>query len=220
MCFTRGNDPATIKVDWESTKSLHNWVDRLNLTCEPGWKIGLMGSMFLLGWSLGCLFIPRLGDTMGRRRPYLFFSVASVFCYLTLILSQNIHLTLVMYFLLGLGNAGKPNLGYVYILELVPTSWQTYVGTLIHISDGCTLIFLSIYFRFISKDWFWFQLFCFVFSTLAIAGCSIAPESPKYLYSFERFDEARAAIKKIARFNRVSKDIRNSEYLFDTEVVH
>jgi len=150
--------------------------------------------MFLLGWSLGCLFIPRLGDTMGRRRPYLFFSVASTFFYLGLIVSENIYLTLTMYFLLGLGDAGKPGLAYVYILELVPTAWQTYVGTVLHIADGTTMIFLALYFRFISKDWLWFQLFCFVFSTLATFGCFTAPESPKYLYSFERFDEARAAI--------------------------
>ena len=184
MCSTHGDDPAMIKVDWESTRSLHNWVERLDLVCEPGWKIGLIGSMYLMGWSLGCLFIPRLGDTKGRRWPFLITSVASVLIYLVLLLSRSINLTMAMYFILGLTTPGKVNLGYVYLLELVPTAWQTYVGTVLLIGDGSTMIFLSIYFRFISKDWFWFQLFCIVLSTIATVGCFLAPESPKYLYSY------------------------------------
>jgi len=173
--------------------------------------------MYLMGWSLGCLFIPRLGDTMGRRRPFLICSIFAFFAYLALLLSKNINLTMAMYFLLGLTTPGKVNIGYVFLLELVPTVWQTYVGTVLLIADGSTMIFLSIYFRYISKDWFWFQLFCIIFSTLATFACFLAPESPKYLYSYQRFKEARASLKKIARFNRVPQEIRDSKYTFDTE---
>lgn len=112
-----------IHVDWSSTRSLENWVDRLDLICQPNWKVGLLGSMYLLGWSLACLVVPRLGDLYGRRWPYIFSVVFSLLVYLGLILSKNVNLSLVLYFLLGISTPGKSNVAYVYLLELVPTEW-------------------------------------------------------------------------------------------------
>lgn len=155
MCDNPDN-PAKIHINWDSTRSLHNWVERLDLTCEPSWKIGLIGSMYLFGWASGCLFIPRLGDVYGRRIPFLISVVLSLGVYIGLILSQNIYLTMVMFFLLGLCTPGKSNIAYVYLLELVPTDWQTYVGTALLFADGSTMIFLSLYFRFITKYWLGF----------------------------------------------------------------
>lgn len=40
------------------------------------------------------------------------------------------------------------------------------------------------------------------------------PECPNYLYTKKRYDESRAAMKKIAEFNGVDFD---QNFLFDTE---
>lgn len=42
------------------------------------------------------------------------------------------------------------------------------------------------------------------------------PESPKYLYSKERFDEARDALQQIARFNGV-QNFKKEQIIFDSE---
>lgn len=213
MCNNPGN-PELIRVDWGSTRSLHNWVEKLDLVCEPSWKVGLIGSMYLFGWSAGCLFVPRMGDVYGRRWPYLISMGISLFVYLGLILSNNVNLTMALFFLLGLCTPGKSNIAYVYLLELVPTDWQTYVGTMLLFADGSTMIFLSIYFRYISKDWLWFQIFALSLSAVAFIGTFLAPESPKYLYSYSRFLEARASLAHIARFNQAD---RSQRYIFDEE---
>lgn len=122
-----------------------------------------------------------------------------------------------MYFFLGLCTPGKSNIAYVYLLELVPTKWQTYVGTSLLIADGSTMILLSLYFRFITRDWLGFQIFGIVLSTVAFVGSLIAPESPKYLYSYKRYAEAREALARIARLNRVSEEKRRFKFSFDTE---
>jgi MFS family permease len=79
-----------------------------------------MGSVYLLGWALGCLCIPRWGDVYGRRWPYLISMGASLVMYLVLILSKDINLTTSMFFLLGITNPGKSNISYVYLLEMIP----------------------------------------------------------------------------------------------------
>jgi MFS family permease len=97
-----------------------------------------------------------MGDVYGRRWPYIVCMAASQVVYLILILSQNINLTTLMFFLLGLSTPGKSNVSYIYLLELIPKKWQTAVGTVLLFADGSTMIFLTIYFRFISKDWLGF----------------------------------------------------------------
>ena len=79
--------------------------------------------MYLFGWSVGCLWIPRLGDVYGRKYPFLISAGISIFIHLGLILSKNISLTMVLFFIIGLCTPGKSNIGYVYMLELVPSKW-------------------------------------------------------------------------------------------------
>ena len=44
------------------------------------------------------------------------------------------------------------------------------------------------------------------------------PESPKYLYSKGKYDDARTSIAYIARFNGISK-LRADDIVFDKEIV-
>ena len=140
--------------------------------------------MYPLGWSFSCIVVPRLGDLYGRRRPYLISAGIAVVCYLGLLFSHSLDFTMVLFFILGLCTPGKSNINYVYTLELVPAKWQTYTGTAMICADGSSLILVSLYFRYISKEWLGFQVFTFCFSTLCYIGTLFAPESPRYLYSF------------------------------------
>ena len=151
--------------------------------------------MYLLGWAIGCLIVPRLGDLYGRKIPYLASVGPSLLVHLGLILSQNIYLTMALFLFLGFTCPGKSNIAYVYLLELVPSKMQTYVGTAMLFADGSTMIFLSLYFRFISKNWLWFQIFALSFTSLAFLVSLIAPESPKYLFSYKKYKEARKSLE-------------------------
>ena len=55
-----------------------------------------------------------------------------------------------------------------------------------------------------TKNWLWFQIFALSITTVSFLGSLIVPESPKYLYSYKKFKEAKKSINHIARFNGVS----------------
>ena len=143
--------------------------------------------MYFAGWTIGCIFIPRLGDFYGRKWPFRISLGFSLVFYLGLILSQNIDFSIAQFFLLGVCVCGSSNICYVYLLELIPSKLYTTVGTILLFADGSTLIFLSIYFRYISKDWLWFQIYGISISTLSFICCCFAPESPKYYYSMKKY---------------------------------
>ena len=70
-------------------------------------------------------------------------------------------------------------------------------------SDAFTMTILSLYFRFMTKNWLPFQIYAIVMNVLSTLAVLMIPESPKYLYSNKQYKKAREAIHYIARFNRV-----------------
>lgn len=61
-------DPRILswEVDWNSEKSLQNWHYTLDLMCYPEWRVGLLGSIYFIGFAATLLWLPRLGDIYGR----------------------------------------------------------------------------------------------------------------------------------------------------------
>lgn len=49
--------------------------------------MGLLGTMYFLGWAIACVIVPRMGDVYGRKKPFLASAIFSVFIYLGLMLS-------------------------------------------------------------------------------------------------------------------------------------
>ena len=71
----------------------------------------------------------------------------------------------------------------------------------------------------VDADWRWLQLaggipvvlmlsyyWCAVLSTMPYTHCRIMPESPRWLISQNRVEEAKAELKRAARFNKVNID--------------
>ena len=115
--------------------------------------IGLLGSMVFAGWMFGSLFIPRLGDLYGRKWPVVWSLLVAALTYLGVILSSDLKLTIVLMFFFGTCCAGRYSTSYVYLSELMPSSNRTLACSATQFIDASTLILLSLYFRFMSKQW-------------------------------------------------------------------
>ena len=109
------------KIDWDSDYSLQNWAVQMEFYCEPSYKIGLLGSAYLLGIIVGLLVFIRASDIYGRRTFLFFTSHINTVCYLGLIfMSSSLELTYFLLFLMGLSASVRNNIGYVYGIELMP----------------------------------------------------------------------------------------------------
>ena len=67
------NAPENWRINYDSENSIKNWVDpsKLDLTCVDKNLIGSIGSMFFFGFAISAAFIPRLGEVMERKKPYI-----------------------------------------------------------------------------------------------------------------------------------------------------
>jgi hypothetical protein len=73
-------------------------------------------------------------------------------------------------------------------------------------SNSLVSVFGCLYFWQISKYWVWLEIFGCVVGAIPMVGCYMLPESPKFLISKKKFDEARSAINWIAKFNQQEEE--------------
>jgi len=105
--------------------------------------------------------------------------------------------------------------------EVTPGKYRVWAGTAAQFMDSFTEVIISLYYMYISRNWIYLQYYCTFITILCVICLSIVPDSPKYLYSKGRFNDARKAFDFIQRFNRrFSPNIKNhnfSETKFDIE---
>ncbi|CDW90392.1 UNKNOWN [Stylonychia lemnae] len=203
-------------IDWDYESSLHNWVQSLDLTCESPAKLGLLGSIYFVGWAIAAIFLPRLSDIFGRKYVYFISMLLHAIMYLGMIISRNLNLTIVLMGFFGFFSLGRTSVGYLYMQELTPTKQQTFIGTFLQIVNGSIASLIAIYFLYVSKHWLGFQIFGCVTNFLIAISIIYLPESPKQLISKKRYEEARDSLRIIARFNRYKGQI---DFKFDREVL-
>ncbi len=81
----------------------------------------------------------------------MFISLAAqIPCYLCFIFSRSLLFTTIMGFWFGLINVGIYNGAYINICEYVHTPWKNHVCTFLLVFDSMTVIFVALYFKFIS----------------------------------------------------------------------
>lgn len=107
-------------MDYTSEKTLDNWQNKLDLMCQPSWKIGALGTALFIGWASTLLWVPRLGDKYGRKNLFAFGMSLNLLMYTLMMWTQSLNVMLFSIFMQGALNSIRVNIGYIYLLEMMP----------------------------------------------------------------------------------------------------
>lgn len=120
--------------------------------------------------------------------------------------------------ILGCTFSGKNIVGLNYAVESVPLRHQQIVVSIYWSVELFSIILWSFYYQKLDKNWFPLQAIYFGGGIIVlIIATFFFPESPKFLYSKQKFEEARESLAYMAKFNR-NFDYKNN-FLFENEVV-
>lgn len=108
---------------------------------------------------------------------------------------------------MGVTEAGRYYVGYVYMVEFQPSSYQADVGLSIFVVHAIVKIFYDLYFALISKEWFFFCIMSIVGSlTCFIIVLKWLPESPRFLVAKHKVEPAKDTFNYMRRVNKPHGD--------------
>ena len=118
-------------IDYSSSKTIKNWKTDLNLVCEEGSKIGMIGSFYFIGFVISLLFIVRLSDIYGKK-PLTYLALGTqLFAYFGILYyTFNLYMLYMYYLIMGIGAILNICVIFNYCMELMPKSVKAYCASL------------------------------------------------------------------------------------------
>ena len=202
----------------DSPTTLHNWVEKFKMTCEPNSSFGYFGSVFFLGVSLSSLILPRLSDLIGRRQVAIAGNLVHFIGGKIIFLSTSMWLTVFSCFIQGFGFGGRVFIGYIWMTENMDTTDIPFATCLMFFFDALCLFVCSIYFKHVSKDWKPLYGVTMAAGTIFMVCLMFQANSPKLNYAVGEYKEARRLLTNIGRRNGALRPKQRYKKIFKIEV--
>ena len=203
FCSTETDSFEYIK---DKSHSLDNWSYNFDLYCSNKKYIVLIGSGFFIGAIIGCIIITPMPDKYGRKIVLKIFLSISCIMHLILLTSFNPLLISITCITSGFVSSIYGNFS-LYVAEYIPKENSAITMSFIDAVYPFMGFLEALYFLTINN---WRLLFLFttiihIFSTFFVL--KYLPESPKWLYSKGKTNEAIEIMKEIALINGKEKEV-------------
>ena len=211
--FCKHQDEIKWTVDQSDHISLNNWMQSYDLICTDSAIIGLFGTMFFTGFAIFSPILPSLSDKYGRKWFFVGCLTINILVFSTILLlpsginpattkadqdsnQKYMIVLIVLWFISGSQTAGRMAIGYNYFVEFAPVGAHDYMGTIWNISEGAIYIYITIYYRYVSKEWKPVFIFALILNLIVWSMVVfILPESPKWLFNKKKYNQCQKAFK-------------------------
>ncbi|XP_045769650.1 organic cation transporter protein-like isoform X1 [Maniola jurtina] len=193
-------------------------ISQWNLVCDRHWLKNLTQTIFMLGILVGNMVFGHLSDRYGRRLPFLAAVFLQLIAGVTTAYSVNWYMFTSLRFLLAIATGGTMVTSFVLTMELIGTRYRDTVGIIYQIPFNLGHLTLPL-FGYYLRDWNMFQLAISLPSILFLSYYYLLPESPRWLLTAGRIDDALKIIKTAAKRNgRPTENLQSSVQKMAVEV--
>ncbi|XP_076330221.1 organic cation transporter protein-like [Tachypleus tridentatus] len=211
---------SSLTVDRNQTVPCKTWqydhsfyystvIEKWNLVCGRSWLKSMSQSVYMAGYLTGCLLLGQLSDSFGRRPIMLLGLVILLISGIVCAFAPYFWLFTVTRFLTAVGRCGMFVTGFVLLLEVVGPEWRPVLGVAREIGWAAGFITLP-GLAWLLRDWFYLQLTISLLVVLYFVTYWIIPESPRWLLTHDRDEEAKIILTKASRKNGFHKPIEES----------
>ncbi|XP_048022785.1 solute carrier family 22 member 4-like isoform X2 [Megalobrama amblycephala] len=198
--------PREACVDgWEYDKETYisTIVTEWDLVCSDDWRAPLTTSLFFCGVLTGSVISGQMSDRFGRKIVlFVTMGIQTVFTFIQ-VFSPSWLIFCLLFFIVGMGQISNYVAAFVLGMEILSPSIRDLYSTLgvcLFFSIGCMMLPLAAYFL---RDWRMLLMALTIPGFFYIPLWWFIPESPRWLLSQGRVDEAEAILRKAAKMNGV-----------------
>lgn len=185
---------------------------------------GLVMSVLLIGAALGSVFGGKFADFFGRRKYLLFLSFIFFIGALMSALAPDITVLLISRFILGYAVGGASVTAPTFISEVAPTEMR---GKLTGLNEVAIVIgqlaafainaIIGILWGHLPDVWRYMLMVQTIPAICLFIGMLRSPESPRWLISKNRHEEALEILKQIRPLERATKEFNDITTLIKAE---
>lgn len=153
------------------------------MQCSPKKEFGYFGTIYFIGAIIGSMIVPRLSDIFGRKLFNLGCTFIHVLACGIVLFTSNLQIAYIGMAMQGFTMLGRALIGIVWLSESMQIKYTTKSTSLLFFIDAFGILYSSIYFKYISKDWSYFYAVPALLSFLAaVILCVFFQDSPKFHY--------------------------------------
>ncbi|XP_047515957.1 organic cation transporter protein-like isoform X1 [Pieris napi] len=175
-------------------------VSQWDLVCDREWLKNATQTIFMLGILVGNMVFGHLSDRYGRRIPFLIAVFLQLLSGVTTAYSVNWHMFTTLRFFLAVATGGTMVTSFVLTMELIGTKYRDTVGIIYQIPFNLGHLSLPLFGYFL-RSWNHFQLAISLPSIIFLSYYYLLPESPRWLLTVGKDDEARTILENAAKRN-------------------
>ncbi|XP_060070292.1 organic cation transporter protein-like [Ylistrum balloti] len=204
--------------EWVYSESIfvETFTSKYNIVCENAHITSLIKSLFFVGKFLGAFVFGTLSDSIGRKKTFyisllMFFGIAFGSSWSS---SHIIYAVLTVG--IGATTQGVFIVGFVLGVEVVGPSKRKLAGMIMQYSFAIGLVALACV-SYLARHWFYINIICSAPAAIFLFYWWLIPESPRWLITKQRYEEANVILQKIAKINKVAIKRDMFDNIMETE---
>ena len=179
--------------------------ESFKLVCDKERILNYHGSIYFLGLFFGSLLCGFMSDRIGRIKWFRICIAGITLCALVLSSTHSIILHLILWLTVCIFLMGIWVSTFTYCSETVPIKYRDIPGLLQAVFFGTSLALCSSI-AYIVPDWKDLTLYLSFISCAAFFASYFLPESPRWLWSMNRFEQAIETLKFAVRLQGATID--------------
>uniref|UniRef100_A0A8C6RQM5 Solute carrier family 22 (organic cation transporter), member 16 n=1 Tax=Nannospalax galili TaxID=1026970 RepID=A0A8C6RQM5_NANGA len=185
--------PCSDGYVYDQSKWRNSVVCELNLVCDQKWYAVLIQPLFMFGVLLGAFIFVVLWSTS---TGVFFFGIASVFTF-------DYYIFMAARFLLAMAAGGYLVVVFVYVMEFIGKKSRTWASIHLHTFFVIGIMSVALLGYLVRTQWLYQIILCTV-TVPFIVCCWMLPETPFWLLSEGRYEEAQGLVNTMAVWNKSS----------------